>query len=110
MLHRLCEPPSIHLSFSLATVLPRRYTYRFYYDRYNVKIAPVQCTSFTAWTTRVSNPVCSPRFRASASGQAQPDGFPIGIPVDIYAFHRSTYCSSGPYLPQDSQFALQFHG
>ncbi len=27
MLHRLCGPPSIPLSFSLATVLPRRYTY-----------------------------------------------------------------------------------
>src|SRR6056300_498102 len=28
MLHRLCGPPSIHLSFSLAAVLPRRSTYR----------------------------------------------------------------------------------
>ncbi len=28
MLHRLCGPPSIPLSFSLATVLPRRGTYR----------------------------------------------------------------------------------
>jgi len=27
MLHRLCGPPSIPLSFSLATVLPRRGTY-----------------------------------------------------------------------------------
>ena len=27
MLHRLCGPPSIHLSFNLATVLPRRSTY-----------------------------------------------------------------------------------
>ncbi len=27
MLHRLCGPPSIPLSFSLATVLPRRFTY-----------------------------------------------------------------------------------
>ncbi len=27
MLHRLCGPPSIPLSFSLATVLPRRRTY-----------------------------------------------------------------------------------
>jgi hypothetical protein len=27
MLHRLCEPPSIPLSFSLATILPRRSTY-----------------------------------------------------------------------------------
>ena len=28
MLHRLCGSPSIPLSFSLATVLPRRITYR----------------------------------------------------------------------------------
>ncbi len=28
MLHRLCGPPSIPLSFSLATVVPRRGTYR----------------------------------------------------------------------------------
>src|SRR5690554_5924854 len=27
MLHRLCGPPSIHLSFNLAAVLPRRSTY-----------------------------------------------------------------------------------
>ena len=29
MLHRLCEPPSIPLSFSLATILPRRGTKHF---------------------------------------------------------------------------------
>lgn len=29
MLHRLCGPPSIPLSFSLATVLPRWITYHF---------------------------------------------------------------------------------
>src|SRR6516225_10714809 len=29
MLHRLCEPPSISLSFSLATILPRRGTKHF---------------------------------------------------------------------------------
>src|SRR6185369_17442116 len=29
MLHRLCEPPSIPLSFSLATILPRRGTNDF---------------------------------------------------------------------------------
>src|SRR6266699_5576931 len=32
MLHRLCEPPSIPLSFSLATILPRRGTYNFCFD------------------------------------------------------------------------------
>ena len=30
-------------------------------------IADSELSSFTAWTTRVSNPVCSPRFRASTS-------------------------------------------
>ena len=29
MLHRLCGPPSIPLSFNLATVLPRWITYHF---------------------------------------------------------------------------------
>src|SRR6266568_2675631 len=32
MLHRLCEPPSIPLSFSLATILPRRGTYHVCFD------------------------------------------------------------------------------
>ena len=31
MLHRLCGPPSIHLSFNLAAVLPRRGAYRVSY-------------------------------------------------------------------------------
>src|SRR3954463_3921305 len=33
MLHRLCEPPSIPLSFSLATILPRRGTSHFRFGR-----------------------------------------------------------------------------
>ena len=32
MFHRLCGPPSIPLSFNLATVVPRRITYRVSYD------------------------------------------------------------------------------
>ena len=32
MLHRLCGPPSIPLSFNLAAVLPRRCAYRVNYD------------------------------------------------------------------------------
>ena len=32
MLHRLCGPPSIPLSFTLAGVLPRWFTYRFRLD------------------------------------------------------------------------------
>ena len=38
MLHRLCEPPSIPLSFSLATILPRRGTYHFCFTWKNTGI------------------------------------------------------------------------
>ncbi len=50
----------------------------------------VQFSSFTAWTTRVSNPVCSPRFRSSASVLTQTAAFAIGVLPDLYAFHRYT--------------------
>src|SRR5665811_2440680 len=52
---------------------------------------------FTAWTTRVSNPVRSPCFRFSASVVAQRPAFAIGVPPDICAFHRYTRNSSLPY-------------
>src|SRR5450756_3049031 len=54
-------------------------------------------STFTAWTTRVSNPVCSPRFRSSASVSAQRPAFATGVPPDICAFHRYTRNSSLPY-------------
>src|SRR6185503_11267043 len=54
-------------------------------------------STFTAWTTRVSNPVCSPRFRSSASVLAQNTAFAIGVPPDICAFHRYTRNSVFPY-------------
>src|SRR3978361_497647 len=71
MLHRLCGPPSIPLSFSLATVLPRRIVYRVSFDTAGVVPCHLKQSSFRARTTRVSNPVCSPSFRASASVMVQ---------------------------------------
>src|SRR6185295_11917262 len=50
----------------------------------------IQHTSFTAWTTRVSNPVCSPRFRASASVTDQVAAFATGVLPNIYEFHLYT--------------------
>src|SRR6185503_3664796 len=47
-------------------------------------------SSFTAWTTRVSNPVCSPRFRASASVPVQMAAFATGVLPNIYEFHLYT--------------------
>src|SRR5947208_5976638 len=54
----------------------------------------------TARTTRVSNPVRSPSFRASASGTAQQVAFATGVPSDICAFHRYTASSTCLYRPQ----------
>jgi hypothetical protein len=42
--------------------------------------------------------------------QAQRVAFATGVPLDIYAFHRSTKSSARPYLPQAHQFAKQFLG
>ena len=53
-------------------------------------IANGEYSSFTAWTTRVSNPVRYPRFRASASVAPWQAAFAIGVLRDIYAFHRYT--------------------
>ncbi len=86
MLHRLCGPPSIPLSFSLATVLPRRDAYRVSYGTAGLGTGYTKHPSFRARTTRVSNPVCSPSFRASASVMVQCAAFATGVPPDIYAF------------------------
>ena len=96
MLHRLCGPPSIHLSFNLAAVLPG--------GRLIALAAPLRSQGSQrlvdivyAWTTRVSNPVCSPRFRTSVSVSVQVVAFATGVPSYIYAFHRYTGNSTTLY-------------
>ncbi len=56
-------------------------------------------THFTA-----TNPVCSPRFRASASVTVQRAAFATGVPPNIYAFHRYTRNSTLLSCTQVSQF------
>ena len=56
------------------------------------------------------NPVRSPRFRVSASGQAQRAAFAIGVPPDICAYHRYTRYSTLPYLPQVRQYRMASRG
>ena len=63
-----------------------------------------QHSSFTAWTTRVSNPICSPRFRASASVTAQQAAFATGVPPYIYTFYRYTWNSTCLYCTLADQF------
>ena len=100
MFHRLCGSPSIPLSFNLAIVVPRRSTYRVSYGTERVESSSTKYSSFTAWTTRVSNPVRSPRFRSSASVSAQSAAFAVGVPPDICAFHRYTRNSTLLYRTQ----------
>ena len=109
MLHRLCGSPSIPLSFNLATVLPRRYTYRVSCGAQRDNSSHTKCTPFKVRTTRVSNPVCSPNFRASASVSVQRAAFATGVPLDIYAFHRYTKNSALLSSTLVWQFRMHFH-
>ncbi len=97
MLHRLCGSPSIPLSFTLASVLPRRNTKTLATAPGALMTPDTKYSSFRARTTGVSNPVCSPGFRASASVSAQQPAFTSGVPLDIYAFHRYTKNSDCPF-------------
>ena len=65
---------------------------------------------FTARTTGVSNPVCSPSLRASVSVAVQRLAFATGLPHDIYAFHCYTVNSSLPSSTQERQYQMQFQG
>ncbi len=69
-----------------------------------------KCPTFTAWTTRVSNPVCYPRFRSPASVVVQKVAFATGVPPNTYAFHRYTGNSTFLSHTQARQFWSQFHG
>ena len=57
-----------------------------------------------AWTTRVSNPVCSPRFRSSASVLGQVVAFASDVPADLYGCHSYTSNSTTLSRTQDTQF------
>ena len=65
---------------------------------------------FRAGTTRVSNPVCSPSFRASASVAFQRSAFATGVLHDINAFHRYTMHSDLPSRTRAGQFRAHFMG
>ena len=82
----LVRAPSIHLSFSLATVLPSGLLIAL-----AAPLKPQRPQRLVDIVYMgVSNPVCSPCFRTSASVLGQMAAFAIGIPPDLYAFHRYT--------------------
>ena len=66
-----------------------------------------QCASFTVRTTRVSNPVCSPHLRASASAMRPGPAFATGVLPDICRFHPYTRNSGPASLARARQFPAQ---
>src|SRR3546814_10190137 len=75
------------------------------------QIAPnIQFASFRAWTTRVYNPVCSPRFRASVSVLVQAVAFATDVPPDLYAFPCYTGTSTTLYRTLACQYPITFPG
>src|ERR1700709_517763 len=67
----------------------------------------IQRTSFTAWTTRVSNPVCSPRFRASASVKDQTPAYAAGVLPNMYEFYLYTGNCTPLFLTLDNTYQMQ---
>ena len=96
MLHRLCGPPSIPLSFNLAVVLPRRVL-----NALAAALSPGKGPTPSTHRLRRGLPgylilFAPPRFRASASVTDQRAAFATGVPPYIYAFHRYTWNSTLP--------------
>ena len=75
---------------------------------YRLYIADSKLSSFTVWTTRVSNPVRSPHSRASASIVISTADFSIGVLCNIYAFHRYTTHSAVVVHIPATQFLWHF--
>src|SRR3569832_131552 len=58
----------------------------------------------------VSNPVCSPRFRTSASVLVQKAAFATDVPPHIFAFHRYMWYSAFLFHTLARQYRMAFPG
>src|SRR5207245_7026584 len=103
----LVRAPVNSFEFQPSTVLPRRDAYRVSCGTMGLGTHYTKHPSFRARTTRVSNPVCSPSFLASASVVVQCAAFATGVPPDLYAFHRYTGNSTHLSPTPARQFRLQ---
>ncbi len=72
----------------------------------HIRICNTLLAAFTARTTRVSNPDCSPGFRSSQSDPFWLDASATGGLPRIIAFYRSPRNTSNPSRSQVEQFLL----
>ena len=105
MLHRLCGPPSIPLSFILANVLPRWVTYHF-------RLA-TQSEDRTASDHRLRRGLpgylilfAPHAFVPQRQYIVSRSAFAIGILCNIYAFHRYTTYSNYFTIIQDQPVSM----
>ena len=98
------KTPSIPLSFILANVPPRWNTYCVCGAPMGFGPPTPSSSSFTAWTTRASNPVCSHAFEPERQLPSSKPPSPLVLFLNIHAFHRYTRNSAC----LSSTLALQF--
>ncbi len=101
MLHRLCGPPSIPLSFNLAAVLPRRCAYRVSYDTERLG-RPTSSThrlqrGLPGYLILFAPHAFAPQRQLRTRSAA----FATGVLPNIYEFHLYTGNSTTP-LPHSS--------
>ncbi len=108
MLHRLCGPPSIPLSFTLASILPRRCTYRVSSGTEASAPAPsarrLQC-GLPGYLILFDPHTFAPQRQSLARSSPSPLVFP-----DLYRFHPYTRNSSSLSMTQALQFPAQSTG
>ena len=110
MLHRLCGPPSVPLSFSLATVLPGGVL--------NALAAALRGGNpLTLSTHRLRRGLpgylilfAPHAFAPQRQLQTRRVAFATGVPPHLYAFHRYTWDSTLLFCTQVPQFPMTLPG
>lgn len=94
MLHRLCGPPSIHLSFNLAAVLPGG---RFITLATGARVKPQPPNRQRLQRGLPGYLILfAPHAFAHERQYIPRAAFAFGIPPHLYAFHRYTWNSTPP--------------
>src|SRR6056297_1212532 len=96
MLHRLCGPPSIPLSFSLATVIPRRDTYCVNYGTEGIEPPTPSVHRLQLGLPGYLIPFAPPAFVPQRQLQ------PREPPSPLVFFLISTYFTTTPGIPLSS--------
>ena len=108
MLHRLCGSPSIPLSFSLATVLPRRSAYRVSYGSHEGRYSRMPSAHrLQRGLLGYLIPFAPHAFVLAVSGDTQCPAYAFGVPNDINAFHYYTIRSRHLFVPQVKKYLKQ---